>query len=228
MTGEAVVDLGALAGNVRLLAARSRGALMAVVKADGFGHGMVPVARTALANGASWLGVTSVAEAMTVRGAGITAPVLAWLYGPDEDFSVPIRAKVDLSVSSLEHLQAIAGAAERCDEAAHVHLKVDTGLSRNGAPASQWPGLVMWARKFEAAGLVRVRGVWSHLACADEPDHPSVRLQVEGFRHYPVTVAHYQYDTTSTSSAAVKSAPASATGGWFPPPPTVPSQVWLS
>src|SRR6185503_8908744 len=94
---EAIVDLDAIAHNTELLARRARpAATMVVVKADAFGHGVLPVARTALSHGATWLGVTSVAEAMQIRAAGIDAPMLAWLYGFDEDFSPAIAANVDL------------------------------------------------------------------------------------------------------------------------------------
>ncbi|HEX5404062.1 MAG TPA: alanine racemase [Pseudonocardiaceae bacterium] len=179
--GEAVVDLGAIAHNTEVLAAHSGAEMMAVVKADGFGHGMVPVAETALAHGATWLGVTSLAEAAVLRAAGITAPVLSWMHLPDTDFAPAIAADIDLSVSSTEHLAGIATAAEHAGTPAAVHLKIDTGLSRNGAPAAQWPALVDQARRCELAGQVIVRGVWSHLASADRPGDPSVPAQLRCF-----------------------------------------------
>jgi alanine racemase len=176
--GEAVVDLGAIAHNTEVLARYSTGEMMAVVKADGFGHGMIQVADTTLAHGATWLGVTSLAEAAQLREAGVTAPVLSWMHLPDEDFRPAIDSDVDLSVSSPEHLAGIAAAAVRAGRAAAVHLKIDTGLSRNGAPAAEWPGLVEQARKFEIDGLVVVRGIWSHLANADRIGDPSVSAQL--------------------------------------------------
>jgi alanine racemase len=179
--GEAVVDLGAIAHNTEVLAAHSRTEMMAVVKADGFGHGMVEVATTTLAHGATWLGVTSLAEAARLRAAGITAPVLSWMHLPDQDFRPAIAADVDLSVASLEHLAGIAACAERAGTPAAVHLKIDTGLSRNGSPAEDWPDLVAMARGFERAGLVTVRGVWSHLASADRPGDPSVPAQLRRY-----------------------------------------------
>ena len=107
---EAVVDLDAIRHNTGLLSATARGGLMAVVKANAFGHGAVPVARTALAGGATWLGVTSVAEALELREAGITAPVLAWMHLPDDDLRPVIGHDIDLAVATLEHLEAIASA----------------------------------------------------------------------------------------------------------------------
>ncbi|MGC5379272.1 alanine racemase [Micromonospora sp. DT68] len=178
---EAVVDLGAIAGNVRTTAAVTGNDLMAVVKADAFGHGAVPVARAALGAGAGWLGVTSAAEALALRDAGITAPTLSWLHRPDDDFAALIRAGVDVGVSTTTHLHAIVDAAHQVGVPATVQLKADTGLSRNGASGDDWPELVAWARKYEVEGGVQVRGVWSHLADADVPGSPCVPRQVATF-----------------------------------------------
>jgi alanine racemase len=154
---------------------------MAVVKADGFGHGAVPVARAALAAGAGWLGVTSATEALSLRQAGIAAPILSWLHRPDEDFGPLIAGRVDVGVSTLAHLHAVAGAAKRFGVPAAVQLKTDVGLSRNGATGADWPELVAWARKYTAEGSLRVRGVWSHLTNADVPGCPSIARQVAAF-----------------------------------------------
>ncbi|WP_026422438.1 alanine racemase [Actinokineospora inagensis] len=167
---EVVIDLEALRHNVSLLVERASGAeSMAVVKADGYGHGAVPVAQAALQAGVTWLGSCSLDEALTLREAGIDAPILSWLDGPAEDFSAAVAAGVDVGVSSVEQLRALSGA--------RVHLKVDTGLSRNGCPPARWAELVRAA----AASDNEVYAVWSHLACADEPGHPSVDLQAKAF-----------------------------------------------
>jgi alanine racemase len=165
---EAVVDLEAVAHNTRLFAGPV-GGLMAVVKADGFGHGLVPVARTALAHGASWLGVTSCAEAGELRAAGVTAPILSWLHLPGQDFAEAILTDVDLAASSAEHLLGIARSAQCVALAARVQLKIDTGLSRNGSTADEWPELLRLAHRLELAGTIRVRGIWSHLSAAEDP-----------------------------------------------------------
>ncbi|MFD2422320.1 alanine racemase [Amycolatopsis pigmentata] len=176
---EVVVDLDAVRHNVALLAGRATGAaVMTVVKADGYGHGAAPVARAALEAGASWLGVASLAEALALRAAGITAPVLSWLDLPGTDFSAGVGQGVDLSVSSEGELGRIAEAALRAGKRARVHLKIDTGLSRNGCPAYAWPELVKAASEETA---VEVVAVWSHLACADEPGHPSIDDQARRF-----------------------------------------------
>jgi alanine racemase len=175
---EAVVDLAAVRHNVGVLRAAAPGAaLMAVVKADGYGHGAVEVARAALQAGASWLGVCTLAEAASLRAAGITAPLLSWLHLPDEDFAPAVSSGVDLSVSSVEHLAAVLAGARAAGRPARLHLKADTGLSRNGAPQALWTDLLDAAAKATAEGDAEVVAVWSHLANADTPDHPSLDVQ---------------------------------------------------
>ena len=163
------VDLQAVAANTRHLAARTPGTLMAVVKADGFGHGALDVALTALDNGARWLGVTSLAEAFALRDAGLTAPVLAWLNPVDADFRTATELDVDVAVADLAHLAA----AGRTGRTARVHLHLDTGMARDGAAPDHWRDLCLAARAAERAGRVRVVGVMGHLACADRPGDPA-------------------------------------------------------
>jgi alanine racemase len=175
---EAVVDLAAVRHNVGVLRTAARGAeVMAVVKADGYGHGAVPVAQAALDAGASWLGVCTLEEAEQLRSAGITAPVLSWLHVPGEDFADAVACDVDLSVSSLEHLTAVLDGARRAGRPARLHLKIDTGLSRNGAQPGDWGDLLDGAAKAVADGRAQVVAVWSHLAHADAPHHPTLDLQ---------------------------------------------------
>ncbi len=166
---ELTVDLEAVAANSRLFAARAAGELMAVVKADGFGHGSLAVARTALANGATWLGVTSIEEALPLRSAGLQAPILSWLNPVDADYGAAIGSDVDLAVPSREHLTAIAAHGRP----ARVHLHLDAGMARDGCPPTLWPQLCRAARRAEQQGLVRVVGVMGHLGCADVPDDPA-------------------------------------------------------
>lgn len=162
---EARVDLDAIAHNVRTLR-RSIGdsRLMTVVKARGYGHGAVEVARAAIAAGSDWLGVADVTEALELRRAGIGVPILAWLHGAEADFDEAIVADIDLGVHYLDQLDRVANAAGT----AWVQLKVDTGLSRNGAAEPDWPALFAAAATHERAGRLRVRGIWSHLANAGE------------------------------------------------------------
>ena len=180
------IDLGAIRDNVTALAALSRrtsAEVLAVVKADGYGHGLVPSARAAVEGGATWLGTALLDEAIQLREAGLSAPrVLAWLIGPGEDWAGALRADIDVSAAAIWALDEIAAAARETGRTARVHLKVDTGLSRGGAALADWPDLVDAARKAEAEGAVRVVGLWSHLAYADAPGHPTIARQSDRFR----------------------------------------------
>ncbi len=161
----ATVDLAAVAHNTRLLADRAAGELMAVVKADGFGHGALDVARTALAHGATRLGVTSLEEAWPLRDAGLAVPVLSWLNPVDADWATAAARDVDVAVPSRAHLDAVAAAPGR----SRIHLHVDAGMARDGADPAGWSGLCRAARRAERRGEVEVVGVMGHLGCADDP-----------------------------------------------------------
>ncbi len=181
---EAVVDLAAITGNVASMKAGTAAEVMAVVKADGYGHGLVPAARAALAGGATWLGTAIVDEALALRAAGITVPLLSWLWTPDEAGTVrrAVEADVDVSVSSGWQLDAVLAAARAGGRTARIHLKIDTGLSRNGCYVDDWPDLITAAARAQAAEEVTVVGIWSHFAYADEPGHPTIGRQIEAFR----------------------------------------------
>ncbi|WP_026425677.1 alanine racemase [Actinokineospora inagensis] len=161
------VDLAAIAENTRHFVRVGPPDVLAVVKADGFGHGLADVARTAVANGATWLGVTSITEGVAVRAAGLTEPVLSWLNPVDVDVATAVRHRIDLAVPSTRHLAAIAGAGGRV----RVHLQLDTGLARDGAAPDEWPDLMAAARQAELAGQVEVVGIMGHLAMSAYPGH---------------------------------------------------------
>jgi alanine racemase len=178
---EVRVDLDAIRDNLALIRGSTAAEVMAVVKGDGYGHGMVPVARAAIEAGATWLGGCTLGEALELRAAGITAPVLAWLLAPGVPLHEGVAADVDLSAATLSGLADVVAAARRVGRPARVHLKIDTGLSRSGALPADWPALIEEAAKGQADGVVEVVGVWSHFACADEPGHPSIDAQLEQF-----------------------------------------------
>ena len=177
------VDLDAIAANVEVLRGRAAGAaLLAVVKADAYGHGLVPAARAALAGGADWLGTALLAEAVALRQAGVTAHLLTWLWAPqDPDLTACVRAEVDVTASATWQLEALAAAAHATGVRARVQLKVDTGLGRSGATAADWPALVEQAARLESAGTIRVTGIWSHFALADAPSSATNAAQLEAF-----------------------------------------------
>lgn len=174
------VDLSAVADNVRRLRSGSRARdLIAVVKADGFGHGAAPVARAAIDGGASALGVTTLAEAAPLQRLGV--PVLSWLDPVTAAYDDRATARVEVAVPSLAHLEAVERGAARTGVRRAVHLFVDTGMSRDGCDPGEWLFLCARARRAERAGLVDVVGLMGHLGCADDEDDLHHRRAVERY-----------------------------------------------
>ncbi|MFB7501161.1 alanine racemase [Streptomyces sp. NPDC056161] len=183
LRARAEIDLAALRANVRALRALAPGAaLMAVVKSDAYGHGAVPCARAALDAGAAWLGTATPEEALALRAAGLPGRVLCWLWTPGGPWREAIEADIDVSVSGMWALREVTAAARAAGVPARVQLKADTGLGRNGCQPGDWAELVAAALRAEADGLLRITGLWSHFACADEPGHPSIAAQLDRFR----------------------------------------------
>lgn len=178
----AAIDLTALRSNVRALKARASGAqLMAVVKSDGYGHGALQCAAAAREAGAEWLGTALPEEAFQLREAGDTGRLMAWLWTPGGPWRKAVMLDIDVSVSGMWALHEVSHAAHSTGRTARVQLKIDTGLGRNGCPPAEWAELTAAARDAERDGLIKVTGVWSHLACADEPGHPSIAAQLAVF-----------------------------------------------
>jgi len=179
---EAVIDLDAYRANLRLLADHApTAALLAVVKANAYGHGMAECARAAREADAAWLGVATVDEALELRSYGDTGPVLCWLSAPGANYASAIDANIEITASSADQLREIAEASVGLAQPARVQLKVDTGLSRNGARGNQWPELVEAAATEQAVGRIVHTGTWSHFACADQPEHPGNDAQEAAF-----------------------------------------------
>jgi alanine racemase len=178
----ALVDLSAISSNVSVLKARAGDAeVMAVVKADAYGHGLVPSARAALRGGATWLGVAQLSEAVELRRAGVDAPLLSWLHVPGQDFTDAVTLGIDLGLSTQWSLDQVLQAATTTGRTARVHLKVDTGLGRNGAWDADLEALLAGVARGQSDGAVEVAGIFSHFAYADAPQHPTVRAQQERF-----------------------------------------------
>jgi alanine racemase len=180
---EALIDLSAISANASALIRHVGGAqLMAVVKSDGYGHGMIQSAKAAAAGGATWLGIANVEDGWVLRQAGFRLPILCLLGAHDAEHERAISHDVDLTAGSAALVRQIAAAAQRAGRPARLHLKADTGMSRGGATAAEWPALVEAGLAAQAAGHARVVGLWSHLACADMPGHPSIAVQLAAFR----------------------------------------------
>ena len=181
---EIVVDIAAIRHNVRVLgdlvAEDGPVQLMVVVKADGYGHGLAEASRAARAGGAAWLGVATVDEALAVRASGDSGRVLCWLTTPGDDLAAAVAADIDVtaySVAELTELAALSGTGRR----PRVQIKVDTGLSRGGAPRSEWHDLFVAASDLEREGRLTLTGIWSHFAASDEPEHPANDAQESAF-----------------------------------------------
>jgi len=185
LRSEAEIDLAAIKANVETLRHGTMAEVMAVVKADGYGHGLVPTARAALAGGATWLGTAMFEEAIALRQAGITCRLLAWLWTPQDVDLLrdALTEDIDVSVSSQHQLDLVVTTAAELGRPARVHLKIDTGLSRNGITAADWHDVVIATAKAAATGVIEATGIWSHFVYADSPGHPTTAKQINRFRH---------------------------------------------
>lgn len=169
MTAVAHIDLGLFQQNLRRLASLAAPTpIMAMVKADAYGHGMRALAQPALDAGASALGVLEISAGLRLRADGVTAPLFAWLHGSGADFAAAADARIDVGISTRHELEEAAHTARTSPLA--VHLKLDTGLHRNGCAVEEWPALVEQAVALEQSGRIRLRGLWSHLADASAED----------------------------------------------------------
>jgi len=177
---EATIDVGAITANVRHLRRLTESEVIAVVKSDGYGHGAVRSAVAALEGGASRLGVADVTEALALRRAGISAPVLAWLHAPGASFAEAASVGIELGISTFDQLLAAAAAAS-VDHPVGVHLKLETGLARNGIAPEDYRVVFAEAARLERIGKLRVVGLFSHLSNASlEDDREQLRLFHDG------------------------------------------------
>lgn len=179
---EVTVDLDALHHNVSVIEKCSGDAqLMAVVKANAYGHGLVACAKAFREAGVPWLATAGPGEALELRRTGDRGRLLTWLWTPEGPFAEAVSQDIDISISGLWDLDKVCQAAAQGRRQARVHLKVDTGLGRNGCPEPAWEELVTAALRAQASGAIEIVGLWSHLAMADTPTHPSIARQLARF-----------------------------------------------
>lgn len=172
------VDLSAIVSNLELLQKHAGVPVMAVVKADAYGHGLIPVAQAAVSAGAQWLGVALLEEALALRAAGISTPILSWLVPPGSDYLSAINADVDLAVPSLAIFEEILSAGRHASRRPRIHIEVDTGMTRGGF-LDEWDSFL---QRFEVTkNEVEVAGFFSHFARADEPGERQNALQLKRF-----------------------------------------------
>ncbi|MFM1786689.1 MAG: alanine racemase [Actinomycetota bacterium] len=174
------VNLAAIEHNIKVLKETAGVPVLAVVKADGYGHGAVPVALAAKSAGADWLGVAFLDEAFELRNNNVPGPILTWLLDDSDNFAEALDQDIDLSVTSLDLLRKISALAKQREINARVHVEVDTGLSRAGVAISDFDNFFKEFSKIENVELI---SIWSHLACADEPNHPVNEMQHKNYEH---------------------------------------------
>ena len=170
------VNLKAISNNIRLVKSKTSSEILAVVKADAYGHGLVPVAKCAIEAGATWLGVALLEEAILLREAGIRAPIISWLTPPSSDFKRAIELEIDLAIPSIKHLELIVAAGKAIGKKPRVHIEVDTGMTRGGL-LGEWSEFLIAATGAE----IKVVGFWSHFARADEPNEIANQNQLADF-----------------------------------------------
>jgi len=202
MTGPHIeIDLDAFRHNVATLSSIAAPArTMLAVKANAYGHGLLPLAKAALESGADSLAVLDVPAGLELRAAGFDVQLFAWMHGPATDFAAAIRSRIDLGISALWQLEAVLAAGVTTP--ARLHLKIDTGLHRNGASVEDWPALVAATVAAEQAGHVELVGIWSHLADASPEEDAEALRQL----HAAIDVARALGANPSTLHLAASSA----------------------
>jgi alanine racemase len=176
----AEVNLAAIAGNLKFIKGKTKSQVLAVVKADAYGHGLVAVAKAAEEAGADWLGTALLEEAISLRSGGIAKPIIAWLTPPGEDFKTAINLDIDLSISSVDLLSEIAAAGKAVSKIPRVHIELDTGMSRGGF-GDELDTVISEIASHVKSASIKVIGIWSHFARADEPGSAMNQSQLSRF-----------------------------------------------
>ena len=176
----AVVNLSAIADNLKLIKSKTDAQVLAVVKADAYGHGLIQVGKAAADAGADWLGTALLEEGIALRKSGIKIPIISWLTPLGEDFKTAINLDVDLSISSIELLSEVVTAGKSVKKIPRIHIEVDTGMSRGGV-GDDWHVFLDQLVKASKSNEINVIGIWSHFARADEPDERMNKEQMDTF-----------------------------------------------
>jgi alanine racemase len=178
----AEINLAAIAENLKFIKTKTSAQVLAVVKADAYGHGLIHVAKAAEDAGADWLGTALLAEAISLRNGGITKPIISWLTPIGEDFKTAINLDIDLSVSSIELLNEIISVGKSLNKVPRVHIEIDTGMNRGGF-GDEWGSSLPEVVRAIKANEIKAIGIWSHFARADEPNEVMNKNQLDLFNH---------------------------------------------
>ena len=176
----AEINLAAIAENLKFIKSKTSAQVLAVVKADAYGHGLINVAKAAEKSGADWLGTALLEEGIALRNGGITKPIISWLTPIGEDFRTAINLDIDLSVSSIELLNEVILVGKSINKVPRVHIEIDTGMNRGGF-GDDWGLLLPEIVKAVKANEIKAIGIWSHFARADEPNEVMNKTQLDEF-----------------------------------------------
>jgi alanine racemase len=198
------INLDAIAANYKTLKSLTDAKVMAIVKADAFGHGMIEVSKKLESVNVDMLATADFEEAEQIRAAGIKSPLMAWLHGKDTDFSSAIKNDIQIGLSTVEGLESVASAVDKVSKVAQLHLKVDTGLGRNGAALADWPKVIAKAVELEAAGKVKLVGVFSHLSgTSEKADMDQLAVFEEAVAKAKALGANFEYRHLAASGATL-------------------------
>ena len=176
----AEINLAAIAENLKFIKSKTSAQVLAVVKADAYGHGLINVAKAAEKAGADWFGTALLEEGIALRNNGITKPIISWLTPIGEDFKTAINLDIDLSLSSIELLNEIILVGKSINKVPRVHIEIDTGMNRGGF-GDDWGLLLPEIVKAVKANEIKAIGIWSHFARADEPNEVMNKTQLDVF-----------------------------------------------
>lgn len=178
----AEINLAAIADNLKFIKGKTQSQVLAVVKADAYGHGLLAVAKAAESAGADWLGTALLEEAIALRNGGISKPIIAWLTPTGEDFKTAIALNIDLAISSVELLTEIAAAGKALGKLPRVHIELDTGMNRGGF-GDELATVISEIASQVKSDSIKVIGIWSHFARADEPGSAMNQSQLSLFNN---------------------------------------------
>ncbi|MEY3177204.1 MAG: alanine racemase [Actinomycetota bacterium] len=176
----AEINLAAIAENLNFIKSKTSAQVLAVVKADAYGHGLINVAKAAEKAGADWLGTALLEEGIALRNGGITKPIISWLTPLGEDFKTAINLEIDLSISSIELLNEIILVGKSINKVPRVHIEIDTGMNRGGF-GDEWGLLLPEIVRAVKTNEIKAIGIWSHFARADEPNEVMNSTQLDKF-----------------------------------------------
>ena len=176
----AEINLAAIAENLKFIKSKTSAQVLAVVKADAYGHGLIDVAKAAEKAGADWFGTALLEEGIALRNNGIRKPIISWLTPIGEDFKTAINLDIDLSLSSIELLNEIILVGKSLNKVPRVHIEIDTGMNRGGF-GDDWGLLLPEIVKAVKANEIKAIGIWSHFARADEPNEVMNKTQLDVF-----------------------------------------------